>query len=122
MRRGEAGQCDSRRRPMALRAKYAYNGRESDWQPAGKGTNYGSHDHRHAGRSPGRASHGFRGLCSQLRVAAAVKWYELRHVTQERAAKIAGLSRTEFLAVLGQFGVTPFQYTAEEALEEAGRE
>ena len=58
----------------------------------------------------------------ELRLAAAVKWYELRRVTQERAAKIAGLSRTEFLAALGQFGVTPFQYTAEEALEEAGRE
>jgi predicted HTH domain antitoxin len=29
----------------------------------------------------------------QLRLAAAVKWYELRRVTQERAAKIAGLSR-----------------------------
>ena len=58
----------------------------------------------------------------QLRVAAAVKWYELRRVTQERAAKIAGLSRTEFLAVLGQFGVSPFQYTAEEVLKEAGCE
>lgn len=58
----------------------------------------------------------------QLRVAAAVKWYELRRVTQERAAKIAGLSRAEFIAVLGQYGVSPFQYTAEEALEEAGRE
>ncbi len=58
----------------------------------------------------------------QLRLAAAVKWYELRRVSQERAAKIAGLSRTEFLAVLGQFGVSPFQYTAGEVLEEAGRE
>jgi predicted HTH domain antitoxin len=58
----------------------------------------------------------------QLRLAAAVKWYELRRVSQERAAKIAGLSRTEFLAALGQFGVSPFQYTAEEVLEEAGRE
>lgn len=58
----------------------------------------------------------------QLRLAAAVKWYELRRVSQERAAKIAGLSRAEFLAALGQFGVSPFQYTAEEALEEAGRE
>ena len=58
----------------------------------------------------------------QLRVAAAVKWYELRRVSQERAAKIAGLSRAEFVAVLGQFGVSAFQYTAEEALEEAGRE
>ena len=58
----------------------------------------------------------------QLRLAAAVKWYELRRVSQERAAKIAGLSRTEFLVALGQFGVSPFQYTAEEVLEEAGRE
>ena len=58
----------------------------------------------------------------ELRLAAAVKWYELRRVSQERAAKIAGLSRTEFLAALAQFGVSPFQYTAEEALEEAGRE
>jgi predicted HTH domain antitoxin len=58
----------------------------------------------------------------QLRLAAAVKWYELRRVSQERAAKIAGLSRAEFLAVLGQFGVSPFQCTAEEVLEEAGRE
>jgi predicted HTH domain antitoxin len=58
----------------------------------------------------------------QLRLAAAVKWYEMRRVSQERAAKIAGLSRTEFLAVLGQFGVTPFQCSAKEVLEEAGRE
>jgi predicted HTH domain antitoxin len=52
----------------------------------------------------------------QLRLAAAVKWYELRRVSQERAAKIAGLSRTEFMAVLGQFGVSPFQCSAAEAL------
>jgi predicted HTH domain antitoxin len=58
----------------------------------------------------------------QLRLAAAVKWYEMRRVSQERAAKIAGLSRADFLAVLTQFGVSPFQYTAEEALEEARRE
>ena len=57
-----------------------------------------------------------------MRLAAAVKWYELRRVSQERAAKIAGLSRTEFLAALQQFGVSPFQCTAEEALEEADRE
>jgi hypothetical protein len=33
-----------------------------------------------------------------------------------------GLIRDEFLAALGQFGVSPFQSTAQEALEEAGRE
>lgn len=58
----------------------------------------------------------------ELRLAAAVKWYELRRVTQERAAKIAGLSRAEFLVALGQFGVSPFQYNAGEILEEADRE
>ncbi len=58
----------------------------------------------------------------QLRLAAAVKWYELRRVSQERAAKIAGLSRAEFVSMLGQYGVSPFQYTATEALEEANRE
>ncbi len=58
----------------------------------------------------------------ELRLAAAVKWYELGRISQERAARIAGLSRTEFLAALGQFGVSPLQYTATEVLEEAGRE
>jgi predicted HTH domain antitoxin len=58
----------------------------------------------------------------ELRLAAAVKWYELRRVTQERAAAIAGLSRAEFLVALGRFGVSPFQYSAEEVSEEAGRE
>ena len=55
----------------------------------------------------------------ELRLAAAVKWYELKMLSQERAAKVAGLSRAEFLGALGRFGVSPFQYTAEEIIEEA---
>ena len=62
------------------------------------------------------------GFVRELRLAAAVKWYEMRRVSQQRAAKIAGLSRAEFLTALGRFGVSPFQYTAAEALEEADRE
>ena len=58
----------------------------------------------------------------ELHLAAAVKWYELKMLSQERAAKVAGLSRAEFLGVLGRFGVSPFQYTAEEIIEEAERE
>ncbi len=58
----------------------------------------------------------------EMRLAAAVKWYELRRVSQERAAKIAGLSRSEFLGALGRFEVSPFQYTAQEALTEAASE
>jgi len=57
----------------------------------------------------------------EMRLAAAVKWYELRLVSQGRAAEIADLSRTEFIAALGRFGVSPFQSTADEITEEANR-
>jgi hypothetical protein len=46
----------------------------------------------------------------------------MRRVSQERAAKFAGLSRAEFIEALQKFGVSPFQSSAEEILEEAGRE
>ena len=54
----------------------------------------------------------------EMRLAAAAKWYELRLVSQERAAEIAGLSRREFMDALVRFGVTPFQYDAEEIQRE----
>ncbi len=54
----------------------------------------------------------------ELRIAAAVKWYELERISQGRAAEIAGLTRAEFMTVLGQYKVSAFQYTAEEVLEE----
>ena len=57
----------------------------------------------------------------ELRLAAAVKWYELRRVTQERAAEDRRALPGGVLAALGQFGISPFQQTAAEALEEAGR-
>jgi predicted HTH domain antitoxin len=54
----------------------------------------------------------------ELRMAAAAKWYELGRISQGCAAKIAGLTRAEFLGSLRDFGVSPFQYSAEEALAE----
>jgi predicted HTH domain antitoxin len=54
----------------------------------------------------------------ELRLAAAVKWYELRMLSQERAAELAGVSRAEFLDALGRFGVSPFQYDAAELEDE----
>ena len=61
------------------------------------------------------------GFAREMRLAAAVKWYELQRVSQGRAAEIAGLSRADFIDALGRFGVTPFQYSAEEIAEEALR-
>lgn len=57
----------------------------------------------------------------ELRLAAAVKWYERGQVSQGRAAEIAGLSRQEFIDALGRYGVTPFQASADEVIEEALR-
>ena len=51
-------------------------------------------------------------MAGALQRAAAVKWYELGLISQERAAEIAGLSRSAFIAALGRFQVCPFQYIA----------
>ena len=59
------------------------------------------------------------GFAQEMRLVAAIKWYELRQVSQERAAQIAGISRAEFIAALGRYGVSPFQYGAQEIQEEA---
>ena len=57
----------------------------------------------------------------ELRLAAAVKWYELGLVSQARAAEIAGISRSEFIDTLGRFKVSAFQYDVGEIAEEADR-
>jgi predicted HTH domain antitoxin len=36
----------------------------------------------------------------EMRLAAAIKWYETERVSQAKAAEIAGLSRAEFLNAL----------------------
>lgn len=62
-----------------------------------------------------------REFADEMRLAAAVKWYELRRISQGRAAEIAGMSRAQFIDALGPFGVSPFQYSADEVQEEAGQ-
>ncbi len=43
-----------------------------------------------------------------LRLAAAIHWYERGEVSQERAARIAGMDRTDFLAALAREGANAF--------------
>lgn len=57
-------------------------------------------------------------FAKELRLAAAVKWYEMEIISQEKGAEIAGLTRTEFISSLSRFKVSPFQYSAEEIEEE----
>jgi predicted HTH domain antitoxin len=58
------------------------------------------------------------GFVSEMRLAAAVKWYEMHRISQAKAAEVAGLSRAEFLTALARFDVSPFQYDADEVVEE----
>lgn len=55
----------------------------------------------------------------ELRIAAAVKWYEEELVSQGRAAEVAGVSRAEFVEALGRYGVTPFQDSLDELMQAA---
>lgn len=54
----------------------------------------------------------------EMRIAAAVKWYELGEISQGKAAEIAGLNRAEFMNILARYKVSPFQYSSEELAEE----
>jgi predicted HTH domain antitoxin len=62
------------------------------------------------------------GFGREMRVAAAVKWYETRTLSQAKAAEVAGLSRRDFLAALARYEVSPFQYDADEIVREAGND
>jgi predicted HTH domain antitoxin len=61
------------------------------------------------------------GFVSEMRLAAAVKWYELGLVSQGKAAEIAGVTRQAFLDSLSRFQVSPFQVTPEEIVQEWNR-
>ncbi len=54
----------------------------------------------------------------EMRIAAAVKWYELGKISQGKASEIAGLSRAEFIKALSRYQVDFMQYTASELEEE----
>ena len=54
----------------------------------------------------------------ELRIAAAVKWYETGRVSQGRAAELAGVSREAFHDALSRYGVSAFQLTPEELRDE----
>ncbi len=58
-------------------------------------------------------------LAAEMRIAAAVKWYELGQLTQGKAAEVAGLSRAAFMNELHRYAVSPCQETAAEVLNSA---
>jgi len=55
---------------------------------------------------------------NEMRIAAAVKWYELGRLSQGKAAEVAGLTRVAFIEALSRFKVSPIQISAEEMTKE----
>ncbi|PYS11754.1 MAG: hypothetical protein DMG17_22030 [Acidobacteria bacterium] len=53
-------------------------------------------------------------FAAELRMAAAVKLYELGRLSSGAAAKLAGVPRTVFLMKLADYGVDTFRMTEEE--------
>jgi len=47
-----------------------------------------------------------------LRIAAAVKWYELGRITQSKAAELIGCNRVELFDHLRDYGVSFIQISA----------
>jgi predicted HTH domain antitoxin len=57
----------------------------------------------------------------ELRLAAAVKLYEIGRLTSGGAAELAGIARVEFLARLHDYGVPNFRLTEVELREDVER-
>ena len=53
-------------------------------------------------------------LGAEMRLTAAVKWYEMGILSQGKAAEVAGLSRAAFISELARFDVSPIQETSDE--------
>lgn len=57
-------------------------------------------------------------FAQEMRIAAAVKWYEMGEISQGKAAEIAGLNRAEFINILARYQVSTFQYNIQDLEEE----
>jgi predicted HTH domain antitoxin len=57
-------------------------------------------------------------LVQELRLAAAVKLYELGRLSSGAAANLAGVPRVVFLSKLADYGVLTFQLAADELAED----
>lgn len=58
----------------------------------------------------------------EMRLSAAVKWYEIGKISQSKAAEIAGISRQKFLEALKDYRVSPFQISKKELTKETENE
>lgn len=57
-------------------------------------------------------------LAKEIKIAAAVKFYELGKLSSGAAAQLAGISKPLFLTKLADYGVSTFSLSEEELLED----
>lgn len=55
---------------------------------------------------------------TEMRIAAAVKWYEIGQLSQGKAAEIADLTRADFITALTRYKVSVLQYSPEDLAQE----
>jgi len=60
-------------------------------------------------------------MAEEIRLAAAMKLYELGRLSSSEAAALAGVPRVVFLSKLADYGVPTFKLTAEELTEDLAR-
>jgi predicted HTH domain antitoxin len=58
-------------------------------------------------------------LSRQVRLAAAIFWYDQGLISQGKGAELAGLTRVEFIDALGRANVSAIQTSVEELRAEA---
>ncbi len=58
---------------------------------------------------------------SELKMILAAKLFDMGELSSGQAAKMVGISRREFLESVGKYGVSIFQYNAEELEEDLAR-
>lgn len=61
-------------------------------------------------------------LGKEMQLAAAVHWYQQGRISQEWAAKIASLDRTDFLLALARLGRDSFQVDFDDLDRELARD
>ncbi len=60
-------------------------------------------------------------MAEEIRLAAAMKLYELGRLSSGAAAALAGVPRVVFLAKLSDYGIATFKMSAEEISEDLAR-
>ncbi|MGD9563220.1 MAG: UPF0175 family protein [Pyrinomonadaceae bacterium] len=57
----------------------------------------------------------------EIRMIVAARLFDLGELSSGQAAKLAGMSKREFIESVGRYGVSIFQYDAEELREDLER-